>query len=85
MKFYTNLSVEEKNVMRENIFKIRDVRKEQIKLIEDALIKPLHDIVFASQSVRMGLISLDEFVKMNECAGARLDAVFKGVQNGNKK
>jgi hypothetical protein len=85
MKFYTNLSVEKKKVIREKILKIKNSRKEQIKLIEDEIIKPLRDVIYAGESVRMGLTSLEEYVRLNNVAIKRLEAFFKGVQNECKE
>jgi DsbC/DsbD-like thiol-disulfide interchange protein len=86
-KFYQRLTMEQKRKVRKNVEEIAKNRKEQIKLFEAGLMQPLRNTIKAGEDVKKNLISLEQYVRINEAAQKQMYGFFaKGtVTYGNKK
>lgn len=85
MKYYDNLSGEEKKKLRTILDNHRKVTKEQIELLEKNLIKPLKDRIKANDDVIHKKISIEQYIHISEAISKHLKGYFGVIANYTTK
>lgn len=66
-----------KKKLNNQVMKVIEARKEQKKILEEGIIKPIQDIIKLGQLVITGQKSVKQFVHQNEKLGEHLNALLK--------
>lgn len=66
MKFYSQLSVEEKRELRKKLERVCELKKQQLEIFERNFIKPLKEQVKLAEQVRKSEISIEQYLKLNK-------------------
>lgn len=77
--FYSSYSTEKKRELRAMLLKTKANRKEQIKIVEDTLIKPLKDYCVLVDDVLKSKEPMEKVIKRNEELYNLISGIFKAV------
>jgi len=74
--FYDRMDKDKKKKLREILDENKKLRKEQLQVIEDGIVKPLKDIINFTDEVKQSRMPIETYLLKNEQLAKQLMGVF---------